>query len=298
MGRRVPAALAGHPLTSGPRLLRLAGSEPAEAARLRVLRVYLMIHAPFELLWDSLIWESRRAYNGVFFGAGLLLCLVLSFLPGRTVLAMRLFVGFQLGAIVWLFPAVSNHFFLVFFCLLLLSVLDLERDDEALLGLQACRLTVLIVLFYSGVQKALYGTYFKAQLLTWTIAHDERFRSAFEIVLPTAEAQRIAALAETVGPFGTDWWPLLVISNFVVAFEILAPFLLLYPPTRSAAVGVVTVFLILIESGAREWFFGCVYVNLLFLFTRRSWYGVLLPLTFVVYAVLLYPRLDRVWGWF
>ncbi|MCP3963325.1 MAG: hypothetical protein GY719_36265 [bacterium] len=276
----------------------MAADDPAEADRLRVLRVYLMIHAPFELLWDSLIWESRRAYNGVFFGVGLLLCLGLSFLPGRTMLAMRLFVGFQLSAIVWLFPAVSNHFFLVFFCLLLLSILDLERRDEALLGLQACRLTVLIVFFYTGVQKALYGTYFKGQLLTWTIAHDDRFRTAFEVILPADEARRIAALADTVGPFGTEWWPLLVISNFVVVFELLAPFLLLHPRTRSAAVAAVVVFMVLIESGAREWFFGCVFVNLLFLFTRRSWYGVLLPLTLVFYAFLLYPRLDRVWGWF
>ena len=82
-------------------------------------------------------------------------------------LAVRLFVGFHLGAIVWLFPAVSNHFFLVFYALLLLSIVDLDRPREALLGLQACRFLVVIVLFYSGLQKVLYGTYFHAQLLTW-----------------------------------------------------------------------------------------------------------------------------------
>ena len=285
------------------RFLRLAAEDPAAAgrpaaARLPALRLYLMIHAPFELLWDSLIWESQRAYNGVFFGAGLLLCLGFSFLDGRTVIATRLFVGFHLGAIVWLFPAVSNHFFLVFFCLLLLSILNLERPPEALLGLQACRWVVLIVLFYSGVQKVLYGTYFQAQFLTWTIAHDVRFEQAFAPILPAAEAARIAALAETAGPFVSEWWPMLVISNFVYLFELLATLLLLHRRTRSAAVAAVFMFMVLIESGAREWFFGCVFVNLLFLFTRKSWYRVLLPLTFIIYALLLFPRLDRVWGWF
>ena len=213
-----------------------------------------MVHAPFEVLWDCLIWESQRATIGLYFGLGLLLCLGASFLPGRALLAQRLFVGFQLGTIIWLFPAVSNHFFLVFFCLLLLSVLDLEREEEALIGLRAVRWAVLLVLFYSGVQKVLYGTYFKAQLLTWTIAHDVRFRTAFEPFLPTAEADRIAALADTVGPFGTEWWPLLVISNFVYLFEIVAPAFLLHPRTRSLAVGATTIFMVLLETGAREWF--------------------------------------------
>ncbi len=274
------------------RVLRLAGRDPAEAERLKIFRLYLMVHAPFELLWDSLVWESARAYYGVSLGAGLLACLGLSFVAGRTVLAVRLFAGFHLAAIVWLFPTVSNHFFLVFFCLLLLSILDLERPKEALLGLQACRWLTLIVFFYTGVQKALYGTYFQAQFLSWTIAHDSRFRTAFGWILPAEEAERLAALADTAGPFGSEWWPLIAISNFVWLFELIAPALLLYRPTRSFAVAAVTLFMVAIETGAREWLFGCVFLNMLFLFTRRSWHRVLVPLTFAVYAYLLFTRLE------
>lgn len=280
------------------RILRLAGDAAEESRRLWILRLYLMIHAPFELLWDCLIWESERAYNGLLFAAGLLVCLALSFLPARKVLAVRLFVGFQLAAIVWLFPAVSNHFFLVFSCLLLLSVLDLERRDEALLGLQACRWLALIVFFYSGLQKVLYGTYFKGQLLAWTIAHDSRFQAAFGVVLPQDEMLRLQSLANTAGPFLSEWWPLLAASNFTYLFELIAPFLLLHPRSRSAALAATTVFLLLIETAAREYFFGCVFVNLLFLFSRRNWYPVLLPVTFMIYLWRLWPRLDRIWGWF
>ncbi len=256
-----------------------------------------MLHAPFELLWDSLVWESERAYYGIAFGAGLLVCLGLSFISGRTVLAVRLFVGFHLTAIVWLFPTVSNHFFLVFFCLLLLSILDLERPREALLGLQACRWLAVVVLFYTGVQKLLYGTYFKAQFLSWTIAHDDRFSTAFGTILPAAEAERLAALADTAGPFGSEWWPLVAISNFVVVFELVAPLLLLYRPTRSAMVAATTLFLVAIETGAREFLFGCVFLNMVFLFTRKSWNRFVLPLTFAVYAYLLLRRLHGM-GWF
>ncbi len=279
------------------RFLRWAGDDAGEAARLKILRIYLMIHTPFELFWDCLIWESRRAYTGAALATSLGLCLVLSFMPGRRSLAIRLFVVLQLATILWLFPAVSNHFFLVFSCLLLLSLLDLERDPEALLGLQACRWLTLIVFFYTGLQKLLYGTYYHGQLLTWTIAHDTRFSTAFGHILPPEEAFRIAALANTAGPFGTDWWPLLVISNFVYLFELAAPLLLLHPRTRSAAVAATVLFIILIETGAREYFFGCLFINLVFLFTRKSWYPILLPLTGGVYLLLLLPRLERIWGW-
>lgn len=280
------------------RLLGLAADDPAEAKRLAIFRLYLMLHAPFELLWDSLVWEGERAYYGAFFGAGLLACLGLSLVPGRKVLAVRLFVGFQIGAVAWLFPAVSNHFFLVCFCLLVLSTLDLERPAEALVGLGACRWIAIIVFFYSGLQKVLYGTYFRGEMLAWAIAHDARFRTAFEPLMPRDEAARLAALADTAGPFASEWWPLILISNFVYLFEMLAPWLLLHRRTRSAAVAAILVFMVAIETGAREVLFGCVFANLLFLFTRRNWYPVVLPLTFAVYAFLLWPRLARVWGWF
>ncbi len=256
-----------------------------------------MLHAPFELLWDCLIWEAERAYNGGFFAAGLLACLALSFVDGRAVVAGRLYVGFHFSAIVWLFPAVSNHFFLVFSCLLLLSILDLEDCQEALLGLQACRWLTVIVLFYSGLQKVLYGTYFQGQLLAWTIAHDARFQAAFNKILPAEEAARLAALADTAGPFVSEWWLLLAMSNFTWVFELLAPFLLLYPRTRSATVLATILFLAAIETAAREILFGCIFINMVLLFARRSWFRISLPLTFLVYAWLLYPRLDRIWGW-
>ncbi|MEM7349991.1 MAG: hypothetical protein AAF657_04240 [Acidobacteriota bacterium] len=280
------------------RLLTLAGDQVSEARRLRILRLYLMIHAPFELLWDCLIWETERAHQGLLFASGLVACLALSFIGERTQLAVRLFVGFQLATILWLFPAVSNHFFLVFSCLLLLSLLDLRRPDDALMGLQACRWLALIVLFYSGLQKVLYGTYFQGQLLAWTIAHDGRFQAAFGHIVPADEMARLQGLANTAGPFVAEWWPLIAISNFTYLFELAAPILLLYPRTRSAAVGATFVFLLLIETGAREYFFGCVFVNLLFLFARRNWYPMLLPATFLIYAWRLWPRLDRVWEWF
>lgn len=277
--------------------LRLAGDAPEESRRLLAFRLYLMIHAPFELLWDSLIWESDRAYYGVAFAAGLLASLALSRVAGREILGARVYVGFHLAVILWLFPAVSNHFFLAFSCLLLLSVLDLENDRERLLGLQAIRWMTVIVLFYSGLQKVLYGTYFQAQLLAWTIAHDARFKNAFGKILPADEALRLQALADTAGPFGSEWWPLVFISNFTYLFEMVAPLLLFHPRTRSAAVAATVLFLLLIETAAREYFFGCLFVNMVALFARRNWYPVLLPLTAAVYAFQLIPRLDRIWEW-
>ncbi len=70
--------------------------------------------------------------------------------------------------------------------------------------------------------------------------------------------------------------------------------LLLYPRTRRFALAATVVFMIAIETGAREYLFGCVFLNMLFLFTAKSWYRVLLPLTFAVYFWLLWPRLP---GW-
>ena len=187
----------------------------------------MIFHAAFEVFYDSLLWSPRYAYFGRCFSAGFALCLLLTFFRDGAQLATRLATVLALGTMVWQFPQVANHSFLVLFCLLLLALANLDREPEAVLGMRAIRWVTVIVLFYTGLKKVLMGTYFKGQFLTWTIAHETRFASIFSWILPEAELSRIQALKDSAGPFATEWWLLLVTSNFIYLAELLLPVLLL-----------------------------------------------------------------------
>ena len=53
----------------------------------------------------------------------------------------------------------------------------------------------VIVLFYSGLQKLLYGTYFRGQFLAFTVAQIDTFRKAMGFLLPAGELARLRSLS-------------------------------------------------------------------------------------------------------
>jgi hypothetical protein len=190
-------------------------------------------------------------------------------------------------------PTQPNHYGLFTLALFLLAVLDLEKEDEQALGLQAVRWLTVITLFFTGAQKLLYGTYFHGEFMAWKIAIDEHFAKPFRYLLTETEYSRLRALDGMrfgSGEYRPDSLILVVISNLVYVFELAVPVFLLLGKTRIPALVASVIFIFVVESAAREYFFGVGFVALLLTFASRDWIRYLIPI-FLLCA--LYALAER-----
>ena len=229
---------------------------------------------------------------------GLSLCLLFGFFPRSQKVSGLAAAVLAVFAAIWYLPETANHGFLMALCLLFPAFVDRSKPEEQQLALQALRWCWVIVFFASGIQKLVYGLYDRAELLTYMIAHEETFATMFGVLMPAGELERICALAATGGPYLTEWMPLVLMSNLVWIFEILAPAFLLYRPSRSMAAAATLLFVVAIELGARELFFGFIAINLTLLFLRGDWIRRLLPVYVLAFALLLLVEAGILWPGF
>jgi hypothetical protein len=197
-----------------------------------------------------------------------------------------------LGKIVATFPQTSNHALLELIGVSLLAFLDRRSAEERELMVRTYCWIVAIVLFHSGLQKVLYGTYFDAQFLGAFIAAKPSFAQTFGLILPATELSRLQGLPIQVGAgsFAVNSLPVLALSNLVYIVEMALPVLLLWPRTRTAAAVLAMVFTAALQTAARELFFGALFINFLLLFPRPAAHRRFLPAFAVFYASLLILR--------
>lgn len=189
----------------------------------------------------------------------------------------RLVAALVLVELILSSSAAANHLFLELVCWGFFALLD-ERDErEAALLLQALRWTIAVFFFYTGLQKLLYGYYFRGEFLAFLAGTEERFGYFFGRVLPAGELERLQSYNFKVegpgqfqprlnaGPYRVDGLLFMAISNFVYLFEMAAGVLLLLRPLRAWAAAAGVVFVVLIQVGARELTFGALMINLLLL---------------------------------
>lgn len=267
----------------------------AQAAVARGFQLFVLLHVSARTLLWALKDDDHLALR-LALPAGLALCFAAAALrpawARRATLAALLLLSTKLFAS---FPSTSNHFFIEYCCVALLAFCDLSDAGERALALNAARWLMLIVLFWSGVQKVLYGTYFNAAFLGFSVAHKPSFEALFRWLLPADELARLQGLRATsvgAGPYAIASPLALLIANGSYLFEIVAPFLLLWRRTRPWAVLATVGFLVCIELGARELMFGALFVNLLLLFVPRPINRTLLPGFAALYAVLVASRLG------
>jgi len=293
-------------------LLALAGDDQPEirGSRLDSFQRVVLLTVVVELLVRRILSPGTALAHGTAAGAapvlasdvlltlGFALCLLLGFFPrsGKIAgIAAALLAAF---AAVWYLPETANHAFLMALCLFFPAAVDRDKPAEQELALQALRWCWVIVFFTSGIQKLVYGLYLRGELLTHMIAHEETFATMFGALMPAGELARIRGLAATGGPYLTDWTPLVLMSNMVWIFEILAPLLLLYKPTRSIAAVSTLLFVGAIELGARELFFGVMAVNSTLLFLRGDWIRRLLPVYVLAFTLLILVEAGVLWPGF
>jgi hypothetical protein len=184
----------------------------------------------------------------------------------------------------------ANHVYLELLLLAAYALLDPERGDEAVLLACVLRWMVALLLFWAGLQKLLYGTYFRAEFLCWMIAQRPAFADALGFLLPADELARLAAAgAQAVGsgPYRTHAWLLIAASNAVWIAELALPALLLFRRTRVWGAWLAAAFVLSIQLVAREAVFGLLYSQLVLLVLPGRGYRRIAPLYAAAYAYLV-----------
>ena len=281
------------------RILGWAGGDDPDCARVQLsaLRTLLMIHTILEIGLGTYQFQSYKIGLPVF---GLVVALPISLMPGRQRMGTVIAAAMVLIIHVLLFPTAANHLMLILLGLLVLAFFDITKDDEALIALASLRWMTLIVLFSTGLQKVLYGTYFQGEFLAWKIAHSDRFTTFWQYAVSAEEIdrlRRLAAGAKDAGVYRTQDLALLLASNASYLAELILPWLLLLRRTRPVALIATVAFLVLVEAGAREVFFGVLFVNLVLLFSSRSWVRALLPASVALYLVSAGSQLGLLPDW-
>jgi hypothetical protein len=152
-----------------------------------------------------------------------------------------------------------------------LAALDDRRAEHRMLQLRAIRWSVIVVLFYSGLQKLVWGYWNDGQFLGYSLGR-EPFRSTLGWIVPADELSRLTALGGAVGdgPYLPEA-PLLVVAGSLTWVAELALALVLFPPrTRHRAWPVACLLVAGIELVARELMFGVEFCAALTLFARED----------------------------
>ncbi len=166
----------------------------------------------------------------------------------------------EIAAIGESFPWTGNHRYFELFVCLFAAILDIRIAEERRVFLRAVQWLTLIVLFFSGLQKFAHGYYFGGHYLAY-VFHEETYRPVLGLLLPADEGARLASLQPAVGagPYTVQSWWFLAASNLVWLAELGLPVLLLRPATRRAGVLGALGLLLVIETAARELFFGMLF---------------------------------------
>jgi len=191
------------------------------------------------------------------------------------------------------FPGVGNHSYLELLLCLVCAFLDIRQRQERMLFLRTVRWMTCVVFFFAGIQKVVHGYYFRGEILAYSISIDA-FKPFLHALFPADDYLRLSQYQGKAGdgPYLVSSWLVVLLSNGTYLFEMGLVPLLVWRRTRALAVVSGLVFLLSIESAAREIFFGLIYVNMLLVFFERDVNRRVLPVYAAVLACMLLVRLK------
>jgi hypothetical protein len=264
-----------------------------QTARVRAFELILILVVGTEY-WLRAVpkWgQLTPAYYG-HLAVATLCCLAALRVPWRRAAFAVLAVSH--AGLVWReFPSAGNHAYLeVFFCALA-AFLRTSDPAEARLFVRAVRWMVVIIFFYSGLQKWVHGYWVHGQYLAFSL-DSAGFRPVLRLLLSPAEYARLAALTGEVGDgsYRVTSWLLLAVSNATWLVEMALAPLLVWRRTRLPAAVVGLALLTGIEVGAREVFFGLIFVNAALCFLPVGLHRRAVPMVAVVLLALTLSRLG------
>jgi hypothetical protein len=269
--------------------------------RLPALRAFeriLLLVVGFEA-WLRAIpkWGQLSGAYDVHLGVVSVACLIGVATPWRrSALAV---VAMSQGYIAWReFPSTGNHAYLEVALCALGATLRVEDDADRALYLRGVRWLVLVVFFWSGVQKLAHGYWTHGEYLAFSL-DTAGFRPVLAWLVDADELRRLAAFDGQVGdgPYTTSSWRLLAVSNGTWIVETLLPAFLVWRRTRIAAALAGLALLAGIEIGAREVFFGLIFANAIVTFLPATVQPRLVAPVAATLVVLTLSRLAFVAVW-
>jgi hypothetical protein len=274
------------------RFLAATGEDaPAFAqSKIRSFRRFLLVVVAAES-WHALHYPAYHedvVLHQALAGA-LTLCALLGWIPRLERLATAAAALAMAADLVSVFPENANHQYVGLVAMGLLALGRSRVPAEEQLVLQGLRWLIPIGFFWAGAQKLLYGYWFGGEFLAVRVATDPSFATVLAPFLSAEELARLSALQPSrgAGPYRVTEPLFLLVSNGTWLAELLlAPLLLIRRTRLLAAVGVI-VFMVAIELGAREIFFGMLMVSLALLYTERDANRIALPGFVVAIAYLL-----------
>ena len=267
---------------------------PWRVAKVRAFEIILVMHICVEHFLRGLQTPSPwPVAPGLEVFGSLLAGLFVFATPWRRT-AFGVLAALQLLFVVRTFPHPGNHTFLLFFLVSLRAFLDCGKEEEAELFLRTGRWMLALVFFWGGVQKFVHGFYFRGEIFAYYISEKEHFRSMLGFLLPGDELARLLTYSnvEGDGPYRSASLPLTLLSNVVWLAEMALPVFLIVRRTRRAALIVTFVHLFFIEVGAREFFFGAVFTNMLLLYAPKDHHRKFVPIFALFYVWMVLVRLD------
>jgi len=182
------------------------------------------------------------------------------------------FAGLALLQAWWIvrfFPLAGNHRYLELILAVVFSALDERNDEHRRLQLRSVRFMVVVVLFYSGLQKLVWGYWTRGQFLAFAV-NREPFSAMLGWLLPADELARLTSYSGAIGdgPYLADAPLLIAASNLVWILEIGLALLLMLPLTRHRTWPIACLWVVCIELVARELMFGVEFCAALALFAR------------------------------
>lgn len=159
------------------------------------------------------------------------------------------------------FPAAGNHAYLEIVLCALGALLYVDDQAERRLYVRVVRWIVVVIFFYSGIQKAVHGYWTRGQYLAYSLG-----TAGFDVLGRLFDPDELARLSSYRGlagdgPYLVASWPVLALSNGTLLLEVILAPLLLWRSTRTLAACAALALLACIEVGAREVFFGLVFAN-------------------------------------
>jgi hypothetical protein len=178
------------------------------------------------------------------------------------------------AVLVWReFPATGNHAYLEVMLLALAAFLSPDDETDARTYTDAVRWLVVVVFFWSAVQKIVHGYWFDGQYLAFSL-DSAGFRPVLGLLIQRDELARLATYHGEVGdgPYIVRGFSLVAVSNATWIIELALPALLVWSRTRTVAALAGIALVAAIQAGARELFFGLVFSNAILLFLPGIWH--------------------------
>ena len=184
-----------------------------------------------------------------------------------------------------------NHYFLELLLFFWLVFFDLRKPAERVLWLNTVRWSLVIVFFYTGFRKLLFGTYFQGTYLNYVLAKGGRF-SLLHWFMDDEESARVTGIWDHLATesFNSQALFFILASNLVWIGEMALAVMLVFKRFRKVALIGVLFWLVMIETGAGELFFGLIFSAALFLFLDRSYLLRFYPAYLVIYVLVLMDR--------